>query len=995
MLSSLAVRVAYQGERKAYHTEFNIYAIFMDKIIVYREPNKVSWRYDDAIDYTGLIVRGVYNNDDTEVIASGYTVTPTVFNGESSATITYNGFSCSFALKTIRPARLVVTPSNKSYEAGEATDYSDVVVRCVYTDGSSRTVTEKCVFDPPAGTTVTRSTQVRISYTEGGYTVSTSLPVRTKYVTHIGIDRTNSQKTNIRTGSDVDYSDIQLIAYYNDGSTKIIKRRGENPSSITYSTPHGSKLRNPRQRLTASYTTLDESGLPVEFTIPLNEPELESIEPMAMFVAPIAETVDETDYPMFTIGWTDFKPSSISKFIQGTLIVRALTLGTYSEGAYTEDYYGNKFGRTINISMLPHMFISVWLIDPRTGKRMGFQNIPFNYEAPQAESSPSPEWEQADVWGWDVPTWEDYVAHRNLFPAKIHVIGPVYYDAQPSRDITSVRPIIKDGKISWGVTTKAIQPNQDPIGEEIVEVEDLPEGIEDWLKLAEAPSNLVSCDGDTATFEYTSDGQTYRTEISMSKFNIPPSYSTCSKIYTYSNVSTVVRDSQTVEHVTELLHVARFTSPDDDENAYYVTFKSTYSSPIVETVAMKALSISDRVTYNPGDTMDYQETKFVAEYSDGSQEVIPYTDVSLDTPQGSSVVEDMEINANYTNEAGETASSKINPMFHKLSRLIVTPPTKLNYYVFDTIDYTGLSAVVEYTNGTTQDVTYYAKVSSKSYAYIVPEMDKVVTVSYTEGRETIKDTFELNIGYWGIYINQYPNKRLYRIGDTIDYTGLRLYSDGKKLYKEDLTFSVPEGTVVTPTTDELIEMSYEQWDRKYSKTLEIFIVGKDYSKRIDHLEVASPPSKVDYNKGDILVFTGLRIMCHYTDGTSANITTLARLNAEAGARVDGNTPRTVTAKYSEEYSGEFSTSFDLNITLLDRLAVTPPTRLSYQLNETLRFSDLGAVCYYVDGSYADVSDLVTCSPSKGTKVTEDTPGTVTVSYTESGETVTATFTILI
>ena len=558
-----------------------------------------------------------------------------------------------------------------------------------------------------------------------------------------------------------------------------------------------------------------------------------------------------------------------------------------------------------------------------------------------------------------------------------------------------MRPIIKDGKISWGVTTKAIQPNQDPIGEEIVEVEDLPEGIEDWLKLAEAPSNLVSCDGDTATFEYTSDGQTYRTEISMSKFNIPPSYSTCSKIYTYSNVSTVVRDSQTVEHVTELLHVARFTSPDDDENAYYVTFKSTYSSPIVETVAMKALSISDRVTYNPGDTMDYQETKFVAEYSDGSQEVIPYTDVSLDTPQGSSVVEDMEINANYTNEAGETASSKINPMFHKLSRLIVTPPTKLNYYVFDTIDYTGFSAVVEYTNGTTQDVTYYAKVSSKSYAYIVPEMDKVVTVSYTEGRETVKDTFELNIGYWGIYINQYPNKRVYRIGDTIDYTGLKLYSDGKKLYKEDLTFSVPEGTVVTPTTDELIEMSYEQWDRKYSKTLEIFIVGKDYSKRIDHLEVASPPSKVDYNKGDILVFTGLRIMCHYTDGTSANITTLARLNAEAGARVDGNTPRTVTVKYSEEYSGEFSTSFDLNITLLDRLAVTPPTRLSYQLNETLRFSDLGAVCYYVDGSYADVSDLVTCSPSKGTKVTADTPGTVTVSYTESGETVTATFTILI
>ena len=77
------------------------------------------------------------------------------------------------------------------------------------------------------------------------------------------------------------------------------------------------------------------------------------------------------------------------------------------------------------------------------------------------------------------------------------------------------------------------------------------------------------------------------------------------------------------------------------------------------------------------------------------------------------------------------------------------------------------------------------------------------------------------------------------------------------------------------------------------------------------------------------------------------------------------------------------------------ITVTPPTRLSYQLNETLRFSDLGAICYYVDGSYADVSDLVTCSPSKGTKVTEDTPGTVTVSYTESGETVTATFTILV
>ena len=377
-----------------------------------------------------------------------------------------------------------------------------MVVRCVYTDGSSRTVTEKCVFDPPAGTTVTRSTQVRISYTEGGHTVLTSLPVKTKYVTHIGIDRTNSQKTNIRTGSDVDYSDIQLIAYYNDGSTKIIKRRGENPSSITYSTPHGSKLRNPKQKLTASYTTLDESGLPVEFTIPLNEPELESIEPMAVFVAPIAETVDETDYPMFTIGWTDFKPSDIGKFITGTFIPWYITYGRTSDGAYTEWADGSPVGKTIYISMLPHMFISVWLIDPRTGKRMGFQNIPFNYEAPQAESSPSPEIDHGASWGY-----------YNGVPEVISARGVTYYDAQPTRDITSVRPIIKDGKISWGVTTQAIQPNQDPAGEEIVEVEDLPEGIEDWLKLAEAPSNLVSCDGDTATFEYVSDGQTYRTAV--------------------------------------------------------------------------------------------------------------------------------------------------------------------------------------------------------------------------------------------------------------------------------------------------------------------------------------------------------------------------------------------------------------------------------------------------------------------------------------------------
>ncbi len=81
----------------------------------------------------------------------------------------------SFSITVIRLSGIDITPPTKtSYHSGEAIDYAGAAVTARYSDGTTEDVTSSAVFTPPAGTAITESLNVSVSYTNSWTETATS-----------------------------------------------------------------------------------------------------------------------------------------------------------------------------------------------------------------------------------------------------------------------------------------------------------------------------------------------------------------------------------------------------------------------------------------------------------------------------------------------------------------------------------------------------------------------------------------------------------------------------------------------------------------------------------------------------------------------------------------------------------------------------------------------------------------------------------------------------
>ena len=1015
MLSPIPVTVKYLTNDKVFNTDFDIYAILLESIKIVREPDKTEYRYGELLNHSGLIVHAVYNNEEEEDITGQCNVVPATasqFKGEYEAEVSYLGLTDFFSLQIIQPLRIEVTknPKQVKYKSGAKISYSGIEITCFYADGSTADVTDECTFDVDEGSTIDSNMTVEIAYTEGDRTAYTNLSLETKRVVGIKIDRTHSKKTDIYVNDGIDFSDIKIVAEYDDGSTELIdcdfsgtETNEDTGEQETYPISSGDKLKKSKTKLEASYTAPTPESGQQTFTIPLNEPVIEKIEPINSFVAPKIEAGTDIDYPVFTLGYTQMGTLVKRTFVQGTLIPWYITYGRMCEDSYTEDAYGEKIGYWMEYRMIPDTTMDLWFIDPATGKRVvnyNFKKVQFKFNdtIPTAPAR-QPETDSFSVWGWNTNSYDDFINGRKGSPEIIYAMGPVYYDSVPTRRVTAIKPVLKNGQFVWEVTTDSVGNNTE--GETTVTVPvddiDMPEGTLDWLKLADSPSKLIECNQNTATFEFVSNGETHRAELDISRFIPSSEYNRCTGIYTWGNVTSEARNSQTESNATEILHVARFSSDNDAKNDVYIVFKTIYETPLVETVGLKNISVDDRVTYNLGDTVDYDSLRIIAEYTNGKKESISPKDVSFKLPSDTVIAIDMdtENTVKYTNEAGESVEVNYDLKYHKLLRLNVTPPTKLRYEMYESFDYTGFQAIVEYTDGKTKDVTDLVKISTKSAFYVTPETESKVKVTYTEGRDSVVAEYELQLVYIGMWIQKQPTKRLYRVGETLDYTGLKIVKNNSVTDKDQCEFSVPEGTEVTPTTDERIIVTFVQAGKSFSTSFDIFIVDKDYTKKIDHIEIAHLPLKTNYINGDLIKYDGIRVICCYEDGSTQNVTGLVKYNVKPNSIVTSETPEKIELTYSEEYSGSFSQTFDIHIEIFDRLEVTPPKDVQFRLSDRLKLGATRAVCYYKNRPdfKQDVSDRLEFSPAQGTIITKDMSDSITVTYNEGLYSVSSSFNV--
>ena len=124
----------------------------------------------------------------------------------------------------------------------------------------------------------------------------------------------------------------------------------------------------------------------------------------------------------------------------------------------------------------------------------------------------------------------------------------------------------------------------------------------------------------------------------------------------------------------------------------------------VQDVALSGIAIASNPTktsYYVGDTLDTTGLKLTATYNNGTTQTI--TSGFTCTPTALSTAGAQTVTVNY---GGKTATFTVNVQDVTLSGIAVaSKPSKVNYFVGDTLDTTGLKLTATYSNGTTQTIT--------------------------------------------------------------------------------------------------------------------------------------------------------------------------------------------------------------------------------------------------------------------------------------------------
>ena len=194
-----------------------------------------------------------------------------------------------------------------------------------------------------------------------------------------------------------------------------------------------------------------------------------------------------------------------------------------------------------------------------------------------------------------------------------------------------------------------------------------------------------------------------------------------------------------------------------------------------------------KTNYYVGDTLNTAGLSLKVTYNNGTVKTI--TSGFTCTPTALSTAGAQTVTVNY---GGKTATFTVNVQDVTLSGIAVaSKPSKVNYFVGDTLDTTGLKLTATYNNGTTQTITSGFTCTPTALSTAGAQ---TITVNY--GGKTA--TFTVNVQdvtLSGIAIASNPTKTSYYVGDTLDTTGLKLTAT----YSNGTTQTITSGFTCTPT----------------------------------------------------------------------------------------------------------------------------------------------------------------------------------------------------
>ena len=388
--------------------------------------------------------------------------------------------------------------------------------------------------------------------------------------------------------------------------------------------------------------------------------------------------------------------------------------------------------------------------------------------------------------------------------------------------------------------------------------------------------------------------------------------------------------------------------------------KTTSFNLTVENVVLSKIAIKTnpaKTSYYAGDTLNTSGLTLTATYNNGTTKTI--TNGFTCTPTTLSTAGTQKVTVTY---GGKTANFNVTVTAVTVSSIsIKTTPSKMSYFVGDTLDTTGLTLTATYNNGTTKTVS--------SGFTCTPEAlntagSQEITVTYS-GKTTTFDVNVENIALLSIAIKTNPTKTSYYVGDTLNTSGLTLTAT----YNNGTTKTISSGFACTPTTldaigTQMINVVYGE------KTAEFTVNVTAVS--VSSIAVKTMPLNTEYFVGDTLSMEGLTLTVTYNNGKTETVSSGFTCTPTV-LETEG------TQKITVAYGGK-TASFNVSVAsvkVTELEIVTVPQKTSYKVGD--KFEPTGLTMNVVNskGEEIVVSEGFVCTPEildkAGTQV-------VTVSY---------------
>ena len=802
------------------------YEKFVDKYVVQvtisKMPEKTRYYQGELFDTTGLVVTQTYS-DDTEEIITDYELSG--FDSSSAGakviTVTASGKTTTFEISvseaSITSISVTTMPTKVNYHIGKEFDSTGIVVTATASDGSTIDVTKDCTY---SGFDSSSPKQCEITVHYGSFTcafeVTIMQPERINGMSYSGTEYFVGDTTDVRVRS--------MTVLYSDGSenvtsgyiveNKTLTEAGTVTINVNYFGITDDTIKvNVYDSFLVHIGSPNYEDVTAEFILSTNTLLISGTGKMTMSLSDSSEhsNVPETLYTrctkiIFSDGITEIVDGFSSSFKNLTCIELGNTITSIASGNFF-NFLGTKLEFPASLKAIqsgtfspcPNLSELVFhegLQEIQGGALSGFQSLD-NVAFPESLALLSPgAFSSAIINNVEIGSTNSMIGSSGIsIPNCKNLIirGGTIDGTGGTGQLSKLENLTLKGLVKFTGTSQ-FAPCSSTLKSVTIEVgiTEIPAScFAGCSKIAEIviPASVISI-GDSA-FSSTS----------LKNLVIPDGVQTIGVQAFYGTQLTNVSIPASVMSIGE----NAFSAPATTNITLNKKTNEISGSPwgasgtitwLIRVTRLEVTHTPTKIRYFVGEAFDSTGLIITAYYNDNTSEQV--TGYTLSSPDMSAY-------------GSKTVTITFDEKTVDFSILIVditgieikTPPTKQEYLVGDTLDSTGLTVLVKYTDGTSETIASGFTVSDLDSSSIG---EKEITVTYKNHTATFKVlVYELQ----GIRITHYPEKTYYRVGETFDPTGLVVVTMRTDNTEKEITDYTVSGFDSSKTGVKTITVSYQ------------------------------------------------------------------------------------------------------------------------------------------------------------------------------------------